>query len=265
MDGSVDSESRRNRARFRFYAELNDFLPPDRRAVEFIYSFDGHPGIKDPIEAIGVPHTEVELILVNGVSVGFDYQLRDGDSVSVYPVFESLDVSPLICLRPEPLRHPAFVLDVHLGKLARRMRMLGFDVFYENDYSDPEIIQLSVGKNRAILTRDRRLLFARVITHGLWLRETDPERQLREVMDRLDLYAHIRPFTRCVACNGLLEPVEKADVEEQLEPLTRKYYDRFFRCSDCSKVYWHGTHVERMEQLIEEVKNWQAERACSAG
>ena len=243
-------------ARFRFYEELNDFLPPEHRKQEFDYSFFGHPGIKDPIEAIGVPHTEVDLIVVNGDSVGFNYQLQSGDRVSVYPVFERLDISPLLRLRPSPLRHPAFVLDVHLGKLARQLRMLGFDVLYRNDYTDPEIVRISVDENRTILTRDRRLLFARVITRGCWLRATDPEKQLREVLGRLDLYSRIDPFRRCIACNGLLEPVEKADVLDRLQPLTRRYYDRFFQCSDCRKIYWHGTHVEHMQQLLDKTRGW---------
>jgi len=248
--------SKPHTARFRFYEELNDFLPPEQRKKEFEYSFSGHPGIKDPIEALGVPHTEVELVVVNGNSVGFDYQLQGGDRVSVYPVFESLDVSPLLRLRPEPLRHPAFVLDVHLGKLARQLRTLGFDVLYRNDYSDPDIVRISVDENRTILTRDRRLLFAKVITHGCWLRATDPEKQLREVLDRFDLYSMIDPFKRCIACNGLLEEVEKSDVIDRLEPLTRRYYDRFFQCPECRKIYWHGTHIEHMERLLDKTREW---------
>ncbi len=243
-------------ARFRFYEELNDFLPPQRRKLEFEYSFDGHPGIKDPIEAIGVPHTEVELILVNGQSVGFDCPLQDADRVSVYPMFECLDVSPLLRLRPEPLRRPAFVLDVHLGRLARMLRMLGFDVLYRNDLDDPEIVRISVEQKRTILTRDRRLLFARVITRGAWLHSTDPEQQLHEVLDRFDLYSQMDPFKRCIACNGLLMPVEKSDVLDRLEPLTRRYYNRFFQCEACGKVYWRGTHVERMERLLEKIRAW---------
>jgi uncharacterized protein with PIN domain len=247
-------------ARFRFYEELNDFLAPDQRKHEFEYLFDGHPGIKDPIEAIGVPHTEVELIFVNGDSVGFDYQLRDKDRVAVYPMFESLDVAPLLRLRPEPLRRPAFVLDVHLGRLARMLRMLGFDVFYRNDLDDPEIVRISVEQNRIILTRDRRLLFAKVITRGAWLRSTDPETQLREVLDRLDLYSRIKPFTRCIACNGRLVPVDKAEIIHRLEPLTRRYYDRFFECETCGKIYWHGTHIEQMERLLDKTREWAASR-----
>src|SRR5262249_52305094 len=131
-------------ASFRLYAELNDFLPPAQRQIPFVYCFNGMPTIKEAIEAVGVPHTEVDLILVNGVSVAFDYRLRDGDSVAVYPVFESFDIAPLLRLRPQPLRETKFILDVHLGKLAKYLRLLGFDTLYRNDYQDPDIIAIAL-------------------------------------------------------------------------------------------------------------------------
>ena len=142
-------------AEFRFYALLNDFLPPAQRKRTMHYRFSGHPGIKDPIEVFGIPHTEVELIIVNGQSVGFDYQLQAGDRVAVYPVFKSLDINPLVRLREKPLRDPRFILDVNLGKLAKRMRLLGFDSLYRNDYNDAEIVNFAVNEQRIVLTRDR--------------------------------------------------------------------------------------------------------------
>ncbi len=237
-------------ARFRFYAELNDFLPPAQRRQDIEYRFRDAPGIKDPIEALGVPHSEVELIVVNGESVGFDYRLRDGDRVAVYPVFESIDVSNAVRLREAPLRHTAFILDVNLGKLARRLRMLGFDALYRNDYDDEEIVALSVETGRIILTRDRRLLYPKVVTHGYWLRATDVDEQVREVIDRLDLSECIRPFARCLDCNGKIKAVNKSEILDRLEPLTRKYYDEFYRCSACGKIYWEGSHYEHMRALV---------------
>ena len=235
-------------AEFRFYEELNDFLPPERRKRTLPYGFSGHPGIKDPIEVFGVPHTEVELILVNGESVGFDYQLQDGDRVAVYPVFESLDISPLLKLREKPLRNPRFVLDVNLGKLARRLRLLGFDSLYRNDWQDAELADVADREHRIVLTRDRRLLFARRIAHGYWVRAVQAERQVQEVLRRFDLYRLIRPFARCLACNGELAPVAKADVLDRLEPKTRLYYERFYRCGACGKIYWEGSHVDNMRR-----------------
>ncbi|MEJ2722847.1 MAG: Mut7-C RNAse domain-containing protein, partial [bacterium] len=148
----------RKTARFRFYEELNDFLPADRKKVGFTYRFSGTPAVKDAIEAIGVPHTEIELIIANGTSVGLDYRLRDGDFVAVYPVFEGIDVTPIVRLREGPLRRVAFILDVHLGKLARRLRMLGFDTLYRNDYRDSDIVRLAALENRIVLTRDTGIL-----------------------------------------------------------------------------------------------------------
>ena len=178
-------------AEFRFYEELNDFLPPAQRKRALSYRFKGHPGIKDPIEALGVPHTEVELIVVNGESVGFDYPLQAGDRVAVYPMFESLDISPLLKLRDKPLRQPRFILDVNLGKLTKRMQLLGFDCLYRNDYRDAELVRIAVHEGRIVLTRDRRLLHAKAITHGYWVRAVLAEEQIGEVL-RHQLAQHDR-------------------------------------------------------------------------
>ena len=235
---------------FRFYEELNDFLPLVKRKRTLEYAFKGSPGVKDPIEAQGVPHTEVDLIIVNGDSADFKYPLQDGDRVAVYPVFESFDITRLTRLRDRPLRKTAFVLDVHLGKLARRLRMLGFDTSYQNNYVDPDLVRTSVAEKRILLTRDRRLLFHKSITHGYWVRATDPDKQVLEVLRRFDLYRTIRPFQRCLDCNGSIAPVDKQEVIDQLQPLTKKYYDEFHRCSSCGKVYWRGSHVEHMTQRL---------------
>jgi hypothetical protein len=146
-----------NSAEFRFYEELNDFLRPEQRKQTLTYRFNGNPGIKDPIEVFGVPHTEVDLIVVNGESVGFGYRLKDADRIAVYPVFEGFDISPIVRLREAPLRHTAFVVDVNLGKLARLLRLFGFDTLFANSFDDREIAAISVEQQRIILTRDRLL------------------------------------------------------------------------------------------------------------
>jgi uncharacterized protein with PIN domain len=235
-------------AEFRFYEELNDFLPVGWRKRTLCYRFNGHPGVKDPIEAHGVPHTEVELIIVNDLSVGFDYRLQDGDRVAVYPLFESFDVSPLVKLREAPLRRTAFVLDVNLGKLARRLRLLGFDALYSNRYEDAEVADIAAAEKRIVLTRDRRLLHAKRITHGYWVRSVDPDGQTGEVLRRFDLYRQIRPFRRCLLCNGVLKPVPKAEILHRLEPKTKLYYEVFFTCDACGKIYWEGSHLAGMRQ-----------------
>ena len=234
----------------RFYEELNDFLPPERRKREFPYHFDRRASIKDVIESLGVPHTEVDLILVNGHSVDFGHIVRDGDRVSVYPVFEGLEIGPVQRLRPAPLREPRFVCDANLGRLAGYLRLLGFDTLYRNDFADAEVAETSAREHRILLTRDRRLLRRRIITHGYFVRAEDPREQAREVVHRFDLSGRARPFTRCVRCNGLLEWVDKEKILDQLEPKTRKYYDHFKRCRACGRIYWQGSHHRRANALV---------------
>ena len=139
----------------RFYEELNDFLPEEKRKIRFVHHYIDRTSVKDLIESLGVPHAEVDLILVNGKSVGFDYLINDEDDISVYPVFESFDITDIQHLRPKPLREPKFICDVHLGKLARYLRMMGFDVYYYNDLTDEKIVSVSLKEKRAILTKDR--------------------------------------------------------------------------------------------------------------
>ncbi len=237
-------------ATFRFYEELNNFLPGARRKVDFVYRFDRKASIKDCIESMGVPHTEVDLILVNGVSVDFSYILTHQDRVSVYPVFELLDITEVTHLRPQPLRDPRFVVDVNLGRLARYLRLLGFDTLYRNDYVDLDLVEISSGQGRILLTRDRNLLKYAAITHGCFVHNTDPLQQVEEVILRLDLANSATPFRRCTRCNGVLQSVEKGEVEDRLPPLTRKYYQVFWQCGDCGQIYWKGAHYGRMLELV---------------
>jgi hypothetical protein len=240
-------------AQFRFYEELNDFLPPSRRKVSFPHTFTGRNAVKDMIEALGVPHTEVDLILVNGRSVDFSYIVQDGDRISVYPVFESFDITPLLRLRPRPLRISRFILDVHLGRLARYLRLLGFDTLYRNNFDDAELAHLASKEWRILLTRDRGLLKRNSITHGYYVRETDPRRQLQEVLARFDLYRSVQSFQRCTHCNGLLETVAKEQIWNRLEPNTRRYFDQFWMCGGCQRIYWKGSHYVHMQRLVEDV------------
>ena len=240
-------------ATFRFYAELNDFLRAEQRKAEVAYRFHVSPTVKDAIEALGVPHVEVDLILVNGASVGFEYRLADGDRVSVYPVFESLDIGPVLRLRAAPLRRTAFVADVHLRRLARFLRLLGFDALHSNDFDDSELVEISAGEGRILLTRDRQLLKHGRVQHGYWVRSTDPVEQAREVVRRFDLAERVEPFSRCPACNGDLKPVEKESVATEIPPKTARWLDEYVQCDACGKLYWRGTHFDRLEGLIERI------------
>jgi uncharacterized protein len=247
----IDAHARvRREARFRFYAELNDFLPEARRQREFGYGFIGTPAVKDAIEAIGVPHTEVDVILVDGESVDFSRLLKGGERVAVYPVFERYDVSPVTRLRPAPLRSTRFVADVHLGSLARNLRLLGFDTTWARDLEDQAIIDIAADERRIILTRDKGILKAGRVTRGYWLRATDTPGQVDEVIRALDLGGNIRPYTRCMECNGKLEPIERSEAARSVPLQVILVYRDFNRCPDCRRVYWKGSHFERLAQVV---------------
>ena len=235
---------------FRFYAELNAFVRPRQDGAAFAYRFDGSPAVKDAVEALGVPHTEVDLILVNGVSVPFSYRLKEGDLVSVFPVFESLDITGLTRLRPAPLRDPRFICDVHLGKLARRLRLLGFDVTYSNAAADVEIVARALAEHLIILTRDRGILKQRAVQHGYLVRASEVRAQVREVVGRFDLSGLIRPLSRCARCNAALEAVDKREIEHELPPLTREHGQCFQRCTGCGALYWRGAHAAALDAWL---------------
>ncbi len=237
-------------ATFRFYAELNDFLPPGLRRRDVVHRFYGSTTVKDAIEALGVPHVEVDLILVNGESVGFEYRIHGGERVAVYPVFESLDVTPLVRLRGRPLRTPRFIADVHLGKLVRYLRLLGLDTVQFAGGDDGALVAAARAQARIILTRDRDLLKRSVVTHGYWVRSTIPVEQAREVVRRFDLTAQARPFTRCPTCNGHLIHVAKEAVIDRIPPKTARWQDEYYMCVDCGKLYWHGTHYPRLQATV---------------
>ncbi|MFP5304895.1 MAG: Mut7-C RNAse domain-containing protein [Gammaproteobacteria bacterium] len=237
-------------ASFRFYEELNDFLAPERRKRRFEHAFRGPVAVKDVVEALGVPHTEIDLILVNGRSVRFSYRLRDRDVVSVYPVFETLDITPLLRLRPRPLRVSRFVLDAHLGTLARYLRLLGFDTLYRNDYSDAQLARVAHDERRVLLTRDVGLLKRSLVTRGCFLRETAPLRQLHEIVRRLDLQRQIRPFRRCIKCNGLVARIDRRRLAGVVDARILGLHTEFRRCRSCGQIYWPGTHHAQMTKII---------------
>jgi uncharacterized protein len=237
-------------AQFRFYAELNDFLPPDRRQRSFLHEYTGSPSIKDTIEALGVPHTEVDLILANGISAGFDDPLRNGSRVAVYPMFERVDVGPLTRVRPEPLRVVRFVADVHLGTLARYLRLLGFDTLWRNDLDDDEIVDVAVSQKRIVLTRDRGILRNGRVTHGHWLRAEEPLSQLEEIVRALDLGARIRPYTRCLKCSASLEIIGREVARSHVPPRVHRSFREFARCTGCGRVFWPGSHTRRLDAVI---------------
>ncbi len=243
------------KAFFRFYEELNDFLPDEKRKVKFEHEFIDQTSVKDMIESLGVPHSEIDMILVNGSSADFNYLVQDKDEISVYPVFESLDISNVQHLRKKPLREPKFIADIHLGSLAKYLRMLGFDVLYKSEFSNEELIETSVLEKRVILTKDRELLKNRRITHGHWIRNGGIEEQVKEVIERFDLKENISEFVRCLECNSILILVEKDKIEDRLPPKVKEWQDEFRYCEHCDKIYWKGTHYQKMTNFIKLIRN----------
>ena len=241
------------KATYRFYEELNDFLAPGRRKRAFAYDSARVATVKNAIEALGVPHTEVELILANGNSVDFSYMVREGDRIAVYPMFEALDIRPLLRVRPEPLRRLRFIADAHLGGLARMLRMLGFDTLYSNEFHDNDIRAISVRDSRVVLTRDRELLKCSDITHGCYIHALRPMEQWKEVVERLQLQRDARPFTLCLHCNAPLRPVDKQSVLSVLPDKVAKFYDDFCTCPSCKRIFWQGSHWKRMCSWLDQL------------
>jgi uncharacterized protein len=249
-------------AELRFHGSLNDFLPARRRDTPIPVTFTECPGIRDAIAALGVPHPEVDLILANDRPVGFGHRLGAGERIEVFGLDRRADGRPedaglagrpgLIPTAPSP---PRFVLDGHLGRLARYLRMLGFDTLYDNLAEDPALARISAEQERILLTRDRGLLKRSIVRLGYLVRDDDPRRQLAEIVGRYRLAGAAVPFSRCVRCNGVIEPVTKAEVRDRLagEPRTLAHFDSFGRCADCRAIYWPGSHYERMSLLAQDV------------
>jgi uncharacterized protein with PIN domain/sulfur carrier protein ThiS len=244
--------SPRRHAIFRYYAELNDFLPPARRFAAFAHRFALPAAVKDMIESMGVPHTEVDVIFVNGIPVDFSHAVQDGDRISVYPAFRTLDTRPLLQLRP-PLHDRHFVLDTHLGRLARYLRMLGIDSDYEINREDKELSLISHNEERILLTRDCGLLKRGEVVYGYFVRATEPKLQVVEVVKRFELFSAVSPFRRCLRCNALLNSVAKESIIDRLQPKTSQYYNEFRLCPACNRIYWAGSHHEHMQRFVQRI------------
>lgn len=232
-------------ATFRFTGSLNDFLRHNKKNNRFDITFNGNPGIKDTIESLGIPHPEVRLISVNQVPVDYSYHLQSGDIVEVFP-FQTGPVPP-------EAEKPSFVLDVHLGKLARLLRMMGFDSLYSNDYSDRELVIIATEQKRILLTRDIGVLKYCILQFGHWLRSTNPLVQAKEITGYYNLCSIVAPLSLCIECNSPLVKVQKSEVQNLLQPGTIHFYDDFTQCVHCGKVYWHGTHVQQINRTLEQI------------
>ena len=229
------------KATFTFIDELNDFLPHHRKNKTFSIEFEAHQSLKHLIESLGVPHTEFGRVLVNGNPGNPANRLNEDDQVVIFPAQDAI------------LSEPRFILDNHLGQLATYLRMLGFDSLYRNDFQDEELARVAGDDSRVLLTRDRRLLMRKTISIGYCLHHTDPRSQAIEVLNRFKLFGLVKPFKRCLRCNSPLQGVSKEEIYDQLQPLTKIYYEEFHWCPSCNQVYWKGSHFERMQQMISEM------------
>ena len=228
------------RATFYFHDELVRFLAPERRSGVFSHECARAATIKNAIESLGVPHTEAGRLVVNGEPATLDRIVRENDAIAIFPhQAGSAGDEPLL-----------FLADAHLGGLARFLRMLGFDTLYDNAYDDREIMQLAVRDRRAVLTRDRELLKCRDIARGCFVHELKPEAQLREVATRFGLAGQMRPFTLCLHCNLPLQTLERSAALEHVPPGIAQRYETFVRCPGCERIYWEGSHWDRMREML---------------
>jgi uncharacterized protein len=241
----------------RFYGDLTAIIPGNRSTSIIERTIPEPTSVKDLIEACGVPHTEIDLILVNGDPVDFNFLIKTDGQISVYPVFYELDIPENIRLQKRSISTPRFLVDINLGKLARYLRMAGFDTAYSNNVDDDELILQMQTEKRVLLTRDRKLLMHNAVKTGYWPRSDHPAEQFKEVVARFDLFDEINPFSRCINCNGVLKTVSKKDIIEQLEPLTRKHFNRFSQCPDCEQIYWAGSHRDRLDPILQNIFHQQ--------
>lgn len=232
------------RVSLRFGKELSFFLIDKYRETAFETSSYITRSAKDLIESFGVPHVEVNQIIVNGSPVGFDYLIQNGDSITVLPNLS----------QPVP-GNRRFIADVHLKTLVRRLRMLGFDTIYDPALDDSALAERSGRESRVLLTRDRQLLMRNAVTLGMYVRSMEPEKQVIEVIKRFELAKKIRPFYRCIPCNGKITAITRGEVPPSTIP--RAVMDRtelFYRCESCGNYYWKGSHVEKMIGIISEMR-----------
>jgi hypothetical protein len=240
-------------ARLNFRGDLDFFLGRKVRSETVERRLSERTSIKDVIESCGIPHPEVDAILVNGQSVGFDHTLVSDSEVEVLPV--AARDTPGTEKHLQSTGIVRFVADGHLGKLTRNLRLFGFDVAYGAQADDRELLDIMARENRALLTRDRRLLMHSIVQHGYYPRSQNADEQTVEVLRRFDLVKMIAPFTRCLRCNAQLHDAAKADVIEELKPLTKIYYDEFRRCPACKQIYWSGSHFAKMQKRIEDIRS----------
>jgi uncharacterized protein len=239
----------------RCYAELNDFLSPNRGFVTFPLSFPPNTLLEDIANTIGIPSNLIDLILVNNKPVDLSYHLEENDRIAFYPVFETFDISSVTKVRDHPLRQPKFILDVHLGKLANHLRLLGFDTLYQNNWTKESLVTISRNENRILLSRSKPLLNIESLTRTYLIKNIEPRFQLFEVLERFDLYSLASPFTRCIECNSKLQLVEKEAILPRIPQKVKDWCNEYQSCSSCDRIYWKGSHYQHMNTFVQSILN----------
>ncbi|NNB85080.1 Mut7-C RNAse domain-containing protein [Corallococcus exiguus] len=240
----------------RIHGALNDFVAPERRGQEFTHVLQGSPSVKDLIESLGPPHPEVDVVLVDGAPVDFAHRAEEGTSLDAYPASDpsAPQVAREARVGPPLPEMPRFILDVGLGRLSGFLRMLGFDTLWRNDYADDQLARLSHDESRVLLTRDLGVLKRSEVVLGYFPRETDPAHQLVEVVRRYGLTSRMRPFSRCIACNAPLSTATPEEVQGRVPEGVAQRHSHFQQCPGCQRVFWPGTHHERMQNLVETLR-----------
>jgi len=234
----------------RWYGELNDTLPAEQQYVPSHHRVESGVTAGEFVSQCGIPFESIDLVLVNGVSVDSHYQLKNDDHVSFFPVFESFDISSVSKVREKPLRQPKFVLDVHLGKLAYHLRMLGFDTLYANNYTDDVLCRISLQEHRTLLSKDTSLIETGSLTHAYLVKNKNPRLQLIEVLDRFQLFSLTAPFTRCIECNSVLQTIEKESILSRIPEKVQEWFNEYLWCRTCDRIYWKGSHYQKMQEFI---------------
>ena len=229
--------------------ELWTFLVPRRRRTRFTAAYDGDASLGHVVQALGIPLTETGDLTVDGAPTDPSERPDPGSVIGIGAVRRPQDTS----------RAAGFLLDVHLGSLARRLRLLGVDTAYANDAEDAALVEQAGRERRILLTQDRGLLMRRALWGGAFVRGHGADAQLADVLDRFA--PPLAPWTRCGACNGELVAVPKEEVLDRLEPGTRRRYERFARCTSCGRVYWHGAHGHRLDAVVDTALRTVAGRA----
>ena len=240
----------------RLHGVLNDFVAPERRGQAFTHELQGSPSVKDLIESLGPPHPEVDVVCVDGEPVGFGHRAEEGTRLDVYPALApaAARVAQEARVGPPLPDMPRFILDVGLGRLSGFLRMLGFDTLWRNDYADDQLARLSRDEARVLLTRDLGVLKRSEVVQGYYPRATDPAHQLVEVVRRYGLTSRMRPFSRCIACNAPLSTATPEEVQGRVPEGVAQRHRHFQQCPGCQRVFWPGTHHERMQSLVETLR-----------